>query len=253
MDKTIIDIIDKKAMRQYRGMTETKKKAYRAMLYAGTQVTLNGYSVRDVALEIGYSESGTSKLVQKWIELMRNGNVTVNLIITATQKLPMNKRFQPHVKNVSPEINDCMDSVNEISTKSNSDTPVISTNTTLNKKNKIEKVLGFVITPEDKKRKRKAIRSSILFFQSYGKGAKPRMNGEYFSPGTNPAKKLIVEDSWLPLNTAALYCGCKEDVINAAGQNGTIERRVYRRNANRYYYEYKVTDLNRFILDNHLL
>lgn len=55
------------------------------------------------------------------------------------------------------------------------------------------------------------------------------------------------------LDTAALYCGCKEEVINIAGQNGIIERRVYRRNANRNYYEYKVDDLDRFIRDNHLL
>ena len=81
MEQVITDIIDKKAAKQFNKLTPTKRKAYRAMLYAGAQITMNGYSVRDIAAEIGYSESGTSKLAQKWIELMRQGDVTVNLII----------------------------------------------------------------------------------------------------------------------------------------------------------------------------
>ena len=93
MEKTIIDIIDKKAQRQYNRMTGIKRKAYRAMLYAGVQITLNGYSVREIAPEIDYSESGTTKLVQKWIQLMQGGDVTVNLIINAVQKIPMSRRL----------------------------------------------------------------------------------------------------------------------------------------------------------------
>ena len=54
MEKTIIDIIDKKAQRQYNRMTGIKRKAYRAMLYAGVQITLNGYSVRVVPGDGGH-------------------------------------------------------------------------------------------------------------------------------------------------------------------------------------------------------
>ena len=103
MEQVITDIIDKKAAKQFNKLTPTKRKAYRAMLYAGAQITMNGYSVRDIAAEIGYSESGTSKLAQKWIELMRQGDVTVNLIIAAIQKLPKNKRFQ-HGKEIAPHV-----------------------------------------------------------------------------------------------------------------------------------------------------
>lgn len=247
MEKTIIDIIDKKAQRQYNRMTGIKRKAYRAMLYAGVQITLNGYSVREIAPEIDYSESGTTKLVQKWIQLMQGGDVTVNLIINAVQKIPMSRRLahkQTPVKESEP-----ITPSTPVQVEIPKPMPAITRPT----KTKVKNVLGFLITPEDEMRKRAAIRSSILFFQSYGKGKEPRMNGEYYTPGTNPDEVVKDEGKWLPLDTAALYCGCKEEVINIAGQNGIIERRVYRRNANRNYYEYKVDDLDRFIRDNHLL
>lgn len=256
MEQVIIDIIDKKAAKQYNKLTPTKRKAYRAMLYAGAQITLNGYSVRDIAAEIGYSESGTSKLAQKWIELMRQGDVTVNLIIAAIQKLPKSKRFQhgkanaPHVKLTPTVVSEESKDEAPQSTPAQTPTPV---STSTGSKRKGRYVLGFFITPEDEMRERAAIRSSILFFQTYGKGAKPRMNGEYYTPGTHQTKGNEDSKKWLPLDTAALYCGCKAEIISKAGQDGVIERRVYKRNANRNYYEYNVADLDKFIRDNHLL
>lgn len=244
---TIIDIIDKKAQRQYNRMTGIKRKAYRAMLYAGVQITLNGYSVREIAPEIDYSESGTTKLVQKWIQLMQGGDVTVNLIINAVKKIPMSRRIahkQTTVKESAP-ITPSM----PVQVENPKPMPVIPRPT----RPKVKNVLGFLITTEDEMRERAVIRSSILFVQKYGKGREPRLHGEYFTPGANPDEAIKDEGKWLPLDTAALYCGCKEEVINIAGQNGIIERRVYRRNANRNYYEYKVDDLDRFIRDNNLL
>ncbi|MBD5357336.1 MAG: hypothetical protein HDR88_10085 [Bacteroides sp.] len=241
MEQTIIDIIDKKAQRQYVRMTETRRKAYRAMLYAGVQITINGYSVREIAPEIDYSESGTSKLVQKWTQLMQEGDITVNLIITAIQRLPKSKRFH----RVNPNPTEPAETVKENVARPLPIRP-------LPVKTKVKNVLGFLITPEDEMRERAAIRASILFFQSYGKGREPRLHGEYYTPGTNPDETIKDEGKWLPLDSAALYCGCKEEVINVAGQNGIIERRIYRRNASRNYYEYKIDDLDRFIRDNHL-
>lgn len=247
MEQTIIDIIDKKAQRQYKRLTGTKRKAYRAMLYAGVQITLNGYSVREIAPEIDYSESGTTKLVQKWIQLMQSGDVTVNLIINAVHKIPKSRRLahrQTSVMESEPHT-----PPKPVRVEAIKPIPI----TVRPPKPKIKNVLGFLITPEDEMRERAAIRSSILFFQKYGKGREPRLNGEYYTPGTNPDEVVKDDGKWLPLDTAALYCGCKEEVINLAGQNGIIERRVYRHNANRNYYEYKVDDLDRFIRDNHLM
>lgn len=252
MEQVIIDIIDKKAAKQYNKLTPTKRKAYRAMLYAGAQITINGYSVRDVATEIGYSESGTSKLAQKWIELMRQGDVTVNLIIAAIQKLPKSKRFQ-HGKHDALTVKLTPTIVPESHKEETPRPTPAQTSTPIESKRKGKYVLGFFITPEDEMRERAAIRSSILFFQTYGKGAKPRMNGEYYTPGTHQMKDSEDSKKWLPLETAAMYCGCKAELISKAGQNGVIERRVYKRNASRNYYEYNIADLDKFIRDNHLL
>lgn len=252
MEQVIIDIIDKKAAKQYNRLTPTKRKAYRAMLYAGAQITINGYSVRDVATEIGYSESGTSKLAQKWIELMRQGDVTVNLIIAAIQKLPKSKRFQ-HGKHDAPTVKLTPTIVPESHKEETLQPTPAQTSAPTETKRKGKYVLGFFITPEDEMRERAAIRSSILFFQTYGKGAKPRMNGEYYTPGTHQMKDSEDSKKWLPLETAAMYCGCKAELISKAGQNGVIERRVYKHNASRNYYEYNIADLDKFIRDNHLL
>lgn len=257
MEKVIIDIIDKKAARQYPKMTEVKRKAYRAMLYAGAQITQNGCTVRDIAAEIGYSESGTSKLVQKWIELMQEGDVTVNLIISAIGKLPAIKRFQ-HAKKAIQQPTCKPTEAQFIKPKATpaptpTDKKPLAPIATAPSKPRVKKVLGFIITPEDEMRERAAKRAAILFMQSYGKGRQPRIHGEYYTPGTNPNDRAGDESKWLPLDTAALYCGCKAEVINIAGQEGIIERRVYKRNSNRNYYEYKVADLDRFIRANHLI
>lgn len=248
MEKAIIKIIDKKAANQYKRLTPSKLKAYRAMLYAGAQITLNGRSVRETAVEIEYSEGGTSKLVQKWIALMREGDVTVNLIISAINKLPKHERFK--AVDTTEKFTRKVDySSTADETRAEERKPIATPKVG---KPRYKNVLGFIITPEDEMRERAAIRSSILFFQDYGKGRQPRMNGEYYTPGTHTEVSVKDKEKWLPLETAALYCGCSAELIVKAGQNDIIERRVYKHSAGRNYYEYKVSDLNRFIRDNHL-
>lgn len=249
MEKAIIGIIDKKAANQYKRLTPTKFKAYRAMLYAGAQITLNGRSVREIAAEINYSESGTSKLVQKWIALMREGDVTVNIIISAINKMPKSERFK--ATKATEKITMKVDySSTQEAANTEAQMPELKQKA---EKPKCKNVLGFIITPEDEMRERAAIRSSILFFQDYGKGRQPRMNGEYYVPGTHTDASPKEKEKWLPLETAALYCGCSTELITTAAQCDMIERRVYKHSAGRNYYEYKVSDLNRFIKNNHLL
>ncbi len=248
MEEAIITVIDKKAAKHYQRLNPTKLKAYRAMLYTGVQITLNGRSVRETAPEIQYSESGTSKLVQKWIELMREGDVTVNLIIAAINRLPKSVRFKPHTETITPKVDLCDAVSQDVAPQDILKSQIKA----VKDKPAYKNVLGFIITPEDEMRERAAKRAAILFFQDYGKGRQPRMNGEYFTPGTHDN---IVKDKekWLPLETAAMYCGCSTKLINTAAQCDMIERRVYKHNASRNYYEYKVSDLDRFIRDNNLM
>ena len=248
MEKAIITIIDKKAANQYKRLTQPKLKAYRAMLYAGVQITLNGRSIRETAAEIEYSEGGTSKLVQKWITLMREGDVTVNLIISAINRIPKRERFK--TAETTDKITMKVDYSSQVD-KTQTEEPKPAATPKVGKP-RCKNVLGFIITPEDEMRERAAIRSSILFFQEYGKGRQPRMNGEYYVPGTHTDASTKDKEKWLPLETAALYCGCSTELITTAAQCDMIERRVYKHSAGRNYYEYKVSDLNRFIKDNHL-
>lgn len=252
MEKAIIELIDKKASRQYLRLTESKRKAYRVMLYAGVQTTLNGKNATDIAAETGYSVSYICKLATKWIELMRDGDVTVNLIITAfhkwkeseTKALIRKKKQTPRKRSHDFSEDAPVGEQPKPMPKIKPATPIVR---------KPKKVLGFIITPEDEARERAAIRASILFFQTYGKGRQPRMHGEYFTPGTNPNEAPSEREKWLPLEAAAMYCGVKEEIINLAGQNDMIERRVYKRSNTRNYYEYKVSDLDKFIRQNNLL
>lgn len=245
MEQDIIDIIDQKASRMYCRMTKTKRVAFRNMLYAGVQVTIGKKELKEVAEQIGYSETGTYKLVNKYIQLVGKGDVTANLIATAVTKLIKKKQRQ---NSLAPSAK--MDtSKSEIK----NDVPIVTEMPKIVKRKPKKSVaFGFIFTPEDERRERAAIRSSILFFQKYGQGRPPRMNGEYYTPGTNPDDVKEEESKWLPLDTAALYCGCNEKIISLAGQNGFIERRLYKKNGHNNYYEYKVSDLDKFILENHL-
>lgn len=249
MEQDIIEIIDNKASRMYCRMTKTKRVAYRAMLYAGVQITIGKRELKDIAEEIGYSECGTFKLVSKWNQLVSRGDVTANLIVTSVTK-HIKKKHRQNSQAVSKKTEQ-----SEIEKTSPMPEVQVMPKIVVKRKPRKSVAFGFVYTQEDERRERAAIRSSILFFQKYGQGRPPRMNGEYYTPGTNPDEIKKDESKWLPLDSAALYCGCKEEIIILAAQNGLIERRVYRSATNsshHTYYEYKVDDLDQFIRVNNL-
>lgn len=246
MEKAIIDIIDNKASKQYKQLTSNKIKSYRLMLYAGAQVTLNGYSVREISAEINYSEGGTSKLVHKWIELLQHGDVTANLVYAAVQKLIKNKHYV-HRKKSAPAPSTNRMSINGVETQQEGEISKELSTTCESTVPKGKKILGFYISPEDEMRATAAKRAAILFFLTYGRGHQPRLNGEYYEPGTYPAKDEDVNKKWLPLVMAAYYCDCDTETIREAGKKGVIERRVYKHKARRAFYEYNVADLDEFI------
>lgn len=111
---------------------------------------------------------------------------------------------------------------------------------------------GFVYTPEKERMYRQAIRSAILFMQTFGKGRKPRLHGEYYTPGYNPCER---EDSekYLPLEAAARYCGCSAVTLQRAAGKGLVIRRAYLTKGKKTYYEYSIQSLDAFIEERGLM
>lgn len=250
MEQKIVDIIEDKAKAQLARMSETKAKSYKAMLYAGVRVTLDEVTLKQVAKEIGYSSiSAISKLVHRWNEKVTEGDVAIHRIVSAYNKLQKRKLRTPkkitlQTEDVSKE-DDVFAEIELAEAKRILSTP--------KDKPKGRWCLGFWITPEDEMRERAAKRASMLFFQKYGQGRQPRTHGEFYTPGSNPEDRQADKSKWMPLETAAMYCGCNASVIEKAGQNEEISRRVYKRNKSRNYYEYLVSDLDVFIKKNGLL
>ena len=110
---------------------------------------------------------------------------------------------------------------------------------------KVAKIHGFVFTPEEEAMARAAVREAVRFMQHFGKGVRPRLHGEYYSPGTAP--RYQEEEGWLRQETAALYCGIAATELDRAARRGSIDRRVYARRASRCYYEYRIADLDTYI------
>lgn len=248
MKQEIIDIINDKAARKLAFMIESKAKSYRAMIYAGIRVAIDGVTLKQVTEEIGYSSiSAISKLVGKWNTKIAEGDIIVHRIVVAYNKL-LNRKHRP-------QRNILLDSEEKGAARKHD----ASITKNLKRSKLIKKTkpkgrwcLGFWISEDDERFERKVKREAILFMQKYGAGRQPRMNGEYYPPGCNPKELDNDNSEWLPLKTAALYCGCSESKIEHAGQIEEIAKRAYKKNKGRNYYEYLISDLNEYI-KNHKL
>lgn len=239
MERHIIELVDKCARTEYAKFTPVKKTAYRFMLYAGVQVTLNGCTAREIATELDISEPVLSRYVKEWRDRSAKGDPVVSAIDRNYHRLPMNKRYrylkEREAARRGKAVKKVLDTHEEGSILESVAAPP---------KPKTKKVLGFVITPEDEARAQFAMRQAVLFMETYGAGEQPRVGGECFPAGTNPNAKS--EGRWLNVNSASLYCGCKREVIENAGREGLIERRPYTRSSHHIYYEYEVESLNQF-------
>lgn len=252
MEQKIVNIIEDKAKKQLARMSETKAKSYKAMLYAGVRVTLDEVTLKQVAKEIGYSSiSAISKLVHRWNDKVTEGDVTIHRIVSAYNALQKRKHRTP--KKITLQAEDASKEDDAFAEMELAEAKRILSTPTPKDKPKGRWCLGFWITPEDEMHERAAKRASMLFFQKYGQGRQPRTHGEFYTPGSNPDDAPTDKSKWMPLETAAMYCGCKASLIEKAGQNEEIRRRVYKRNKSRNYYEYLVSDLDVFIKKNGLL
>lgn len=98
-------------------------------------------------------------------------------------------------------------------------------------------VLGFVFTPEELEREEAVKRSAVDFFKTYGQGAKPRMNGEYYTPGTSP-EDLERTKIWVSRDTAVRMMGGINRLRHYATK-GKVERRKMLSNYRVYEYVYQ--------------
>lgn len=105
--------------------------------------------------------------------------------------------------------------------------------------------LGFVTTIEDEERAYRVMNAAVSYMRKFGVGDQPRMEGEYYTPGT----MTEAMERWLPQESAALYCGSHVNAIVNAAREGVIRRRPYAHTAGRVLYEYPVSDLDKYIED----
>lgn len=228
MKEVTLAVIQAKSGKYLARVSETKSKTMRLTFYVGLRVSVDGCRVSAVADEIGYSHHGADRLLEKWRQMVEDGNVTAHLLASAYSKIPEKKRPVAEKREPTP-------------TETNAESTVVKP-----KPRRVKKCLGFEITREDESRFRASIRSAILFMQDYGKGESVRTHGEYYAPGTNPETEGE-NGKWLAQDTAALYCGCSISRLTKAAQNGDVQRRVYKKRGKIYYYEYLITDLDKYI------
>lgn len=102
------------------------------------------------------------------------------------------------------------------------------------------KCLGFILSDEDLAFEEKAKREALEFFKTYGKVHKPHKTNE---PAVDNRKP-----EWMEENHAAAYAGVPVCVLKALGRSNIIMRREYQRNKKNIYYEYRVGDIEEYLM-----
>ncbi len=247
MDTELLGIINEKSKQYYARLTPPKARAFRSIVYAGIRMTIDGVNLVTTADELGCTPSTVSKYIHKWNELQSGGDVLIHKIVAAYNSFKKKRLRVP--KSVKTDIPADTETDKELSDIN----PTGIARQIKEEKPKGSWVLGFFITPEDELRERAAKRSAILYMEELCKGPKPRMLSDYYYSDKPQQDENDTKSQWLPLTAAALYCGCSERVIESEGKVGGIARRAYKHGKNHTYYEYRVTDLNKFIKDKGLI
>lgn len=230
-----MELIEAKGSGVLSRMTEGRAKTFRLMVYAGLRFYYDDYTLVMISEETGYTAGGISKLLDKWKKALAEGSVAANAIETAYAK----QRKRP-AREVKPRKH-----------RGQNEAAQAVELGKIRKSNKGHYSLGFRFSAEDEKSMRAAIRKSIVYFTTYGKGRTPRKNGAYYSPDDRPSE--TAKTVWIIHDQAVSYCGCTEEMLTAAAERGEIERRIYTRSGNHVYYEYSCADLDKFIEANNLV
>lgn len=234
MDAQIVDTINMRAANHLATLSDTSKTLFVTTAYAGIQVLFNGYSLKRMATELGYSTQTVSQFVSNWERLLKEGDMVANMV-----SLPFGQFGKSTIEGDSKSHKDVL-----AYRKAYADF-ICKINKCCKEHVTARKVLGFSITPEDELREREVIRLSIRFMRNYGKGHQPNDGDVTYI--TYPEDDNAENGFWIPLHWAARYCGCSHDIIQDAATFGLIARRLYKRTVEGGFYEYNVSDLDQFI------
>lgn len=179
--------------------------------YVGLRMFSDEISNKRVAEECGYSPGGITKICKEWCRRVNDGDPEVQALIKAYARW----KALPH----------------KADGKRGEYVPMR---------------LGFRFTASEERRMRGAVRDSIVFMASFGRGAAPRLHGEYYTPGMCPGSNEVGR-KWLLRDSAMIYCGCSGSELDVATETGVVECRVYRSNCGHLFKEYALDTLMKYI------
>ena len=224
--------------------TPSKRNGYRKVVYIGLSMAKPGMTLKTVANDLDMSVSGVSKIHQRW----ESGKNTNPVFIEAIKlfKSEHNRKISKKMKELAPSIP--KDDIEKVEIPA-SDEKTIKEIINPDPKRIVARSFGFEWTAEDMAKYHAAIRSAELWWKKYDTiGRKPRRDGDYYAPGTNPN---IDNKEWVSSSSAVQYTGLSEQHLTELANKGLIERREYRRSANRSYYEYNLADLDKILSSPH--
>lgn len=252
MKKIILDIINEFGTEYFSKIPETASDNYRLMLYCGMRLSIDKAPAESVLHEAGCSEADLMEMIRRWNFCLEEGDILLHNSVAAYNNCKGKRYCEAKKIHYLGEGKVGLLDADTYTAMPHMNPKEMALPGTMNVDWEPEPCkgrwcLGFWISEEDERREREAIRSSILFMAKFGAGRPPRMNGEYFTPGCNPAESKLDNRQFLPLTSAAHYCGCPKNIIEEAARKGIIERRAYKHSDTRTFYEYLIDDLDRFI------
>lgn len=238
----IVEIITKEWLKQ---KSPSKRIAYRKVIYTGLSMDKPDMTLKKVGDELSMSVSGVSKLHQRWLTGKDSNPIYLEAIKLNVGKptARLSKKMKEIASTLPKEVLPKEEPINVAIQEVMDNTP--------DPKRIVARSFGFEWTAEDMAKYHNAIRSAKLFWKKYDTiGRKPRMSGEYYAPGTNPHEQNDGK-TWMSGSSASAYTGMSEQFLSEMAICGRIERREYRRSANRVYYEYNLDDLDKLMASPH--
>lgn len=109
----------------------------------------------------------------------------------------------------------------------------------------LKTAFNFSYSKAEREAYKRALIESNKFMEKFCEGRQPRLNGEYYTPGTAPSCR---DERWLAATGAMDFLGLAPNVFLTIARK--LERRVYHRDRSHIYYEYSVRGLEAWLGSN---